>query len=362
MIADEEGFLYPSINDDVCINCNKCIYVCPLKNPVNFEKLIDPIVYAIKHKSEDIRINSTSGGVFTAISDKTLESNGVVYGVAYNKDMEVIHKAAYTKDARNELRGSKYVQSRLEDIYREIIDKLKDNKEVLFSGTPCQTAGLMSILNLLKVNSSKLILVDIVCHGTASPLVWHDYIKYLEKTRKKKIVMYSFRDKNQGWKGYNIRVVYEDGEIENNNSETLLYVNLYKSNRIIRPSCFKCRYANTKRPSDLTIGDFWGIENINKSFNDNKGVSLLYINTRKGSDVYKNIINNLITLESNVNDSLQLNLVQPTTEPFDRKNFWKDYRNRGFLYAARKFSKESLFRKMKMKIIRLYSHYCGLHR
>lgn len=354
MMSDNEGFLYPNINKKKCIECKKCIFVCPLKNPVQLKERNHSIdVYAIKHESDNVRLCSTSGGFFTALTDEMLNRGGVVYGAAFNNDMKVVHKSAVTKDERDEIRGSKYVQSDLNSVFDQLSNDLKTGKEVIFSGTPCQTAGLINLLNTSKQDYLKLIIIDIVCHGTPSPLIWKDYIKYLEESRNRKVVKYSFRDKQQGWRGYNINIEYEDGKSENNNDDSILYLNLYITNKILRPSCYKCKFANTNRPSDIMIGDYWGIEKKHKNFDDNLGVSLIYLNTKKGVNYFNEITSDLITLKSSIKDSLQMNLLHPTLEPIDRISFWKDYEKKGFWETSRKHTRKSIIRRIKNKALRV---------
>lgn len=356
MKIDEEGFVYPVINQSKCIHCMKCLHVCPLKKSINQVEYEYPIdVYAIKHKSNNIRINSSSGGIFTAITDEILRRKGVIYGASYNNEMKVVHKSAYNEEKRNEMRSSKYVQSDIAKVYYQVFDDLRNDKEVAFFGTPCQTAGLISLLNSLNQDCSKLIVIDIVCHGVPSPLIWNDYLSYIEKTRNRKVTNYIFRDKQQGWRGYKVRVEYNDGKNENGNeqSDLLLYTKLYITNKVTRPSCYKCIYANTKRPSDIMIGDYWGIEKKYKYFDDNLGVSLVYLNSKKGIEYFNKISSDLTILKSNIEDSLQMNLTQPTPEPVDRKEFWRDYKNMGFLYAAKRHTRKSIYRRIKNKIRRI---------
>ena len=354
MEADEEGFLYPKIDEESCIGCKKCLLVCPIKQPpIPQGKLNPPQIYAIKHKSEDVRSSSTSGGVFTAISDYVLEEDGLVYGAAFDEKMELVHKSASGKKARDELRGSKYIQSNLSDTYGQIISDLGEDKKVLFSGTPCQTAGLINLLKMLKIDYSNLTVVDIVCHGVPSPMVWQDHIKDLEESKDQKLLKYTFRDKSRGWRGYKICVEYEDGELDDKSDKALLYINLYKTNKTIRPCCYRCRFANTKRPSDLTMGDYWGIEKVFRDFDDGRGVSLLYLNTKKGQEIYKKISKDLVAYESSVKKSLQSNLRRPTAETPDRRAFWRDYKKRGYKYAGKKHTKKSILRRIKIKTLLL---------
>ena len=197
MISDEEGFLYPSINQELCIECDLCKQVCPFSDNYRTSGNYDqPLVYAAKHKDDKVRMNSSSGGMFTAISDYILDNDGVIYGAAFDENLVVRHQKAETAEDRNKFRGSKYVQSNLNGIFGDIKNELKKGRTVLFTGTPCQNAGLRAFLNKSYDN---LYLCDIVCHGTPSPLMFENYIKYCERKNKSSIKEYYCRFKGKGW-------------------------------------------------------------------------------------------------------------------------------------------------------------------
>lgn len=335
MKSDEEGFLFPSINQKLCIDCRLCKKVCAFQNGYDISKnLKKPKVYAAKHKNDSIRMNSTSGGAFTAISDYILDNNGVIFGVSFDDNMHVVHKMAKTQDERDKFKGSKYVQSDLKDVYMEIKKLLEKETCVLFTGTPCQTAGLGRFLS--NVNTEKLILCDIVCHGTPSPLIWKEHIIHLEKKVGQNISSYKFRDKLIGWGGANTTIRFADKNLKNN-SLARTYINLYFSHNILRHSCHNCKYTNLQRPSDITIADFWGIEKHMPEFNDNKGISLVLVNSSKGERVLESIINDLIVEESNTDDCLQPQLQESSKKSELRNQFWDDYNSKGYEYIAKKY-------------------------
>lgn len=343
MVPDEEGFLYPLINQNFCVDCGFCKKICAFSN--GYDKsgnFIQPKVYAIKHIDDNIRMNSTSGGAFTAISDYILENNGVVYGAAFDENMNVIHQIAKNEEERNALRGSKYVQSDLKSTYSEIKVLLTNNKLVLFTGTPCQTAGLRSYLGDL--NTENLILCDIVCHGTPSPLMWREHIKRLEKKENSKMIEYHFRSKIKGWHNHIEMAIYENGRISYKDDLTQEHRALFYSHNILRPSCHVCKYTNLQRPSDITIADFWGIEKVMPDFDDNKGISLILVNTIRGDKLFKNINNRLIYRESNAIDciSMQAQLQHPPKPCKSRNVFWKDYHLKGYEFVVKKYGGFSL--------------------
>jgi coenzyme F420-reducing hydrogenase beta subunit len=336
MIVDEEGFLYPSIDQELCTECDLCKKVCPFSDNYRTSDNYDqPLVYAAKHKDDNVRMNSSSGGMFTAISDYILDINGVIYGAAFDENFVVRHQKAETTEERNKFRGSKYVQSNLIGIFEDIKNELKKGETVLFTGTPCQNAGLHSYLNKSYDN---LYLCDIVCHGTPSPLLWKEYVGVLEKGVKSRLVQYSFRYKEVGWRGYNVYTLFDNGKSKLNNSDVMTYANIFSSDLALRPACHNCKFCNFSRQSDITIGDFWGIEKSMPDFDDNIGVSLVLINSLKGQELFNNISKNLHRRESNTRDCLQHNLHTPSQPSPRRDEFWQDYKDKGFEYVLKKYA------------------------
>lgn len=337
MKPDEEGFLYPEINQEICTECGLCRKVCAFQNGYDTSHNFSmPYVYAVKHSDEKVRMTSTSGGAFSAIADYILDNIGMVCGVAFDEKLNVVHQIASTKEVKDKFKGSKYVQSNLGNIYVEIKDLLEKQKLVLFTGTPCQNAGLKSFLT--GVRKEKLFLCDIVCHGTPSPLMWREHIAHLENKEKSKIVQYYCRSKVKGWHGHNEMVVYENGKKDYKSNLSQKHKVLFYSHSILRPSCYHCKYTNLKRPSDITIADFWGIEKCMPDFDDNKGVSLVLINSSKGQRLFEDIKENLIYRESNTKDCLQPHLQYPAKPSAKREQFWEDYRLNGYKYIVKKYA------------------------
>lgn len=257
----------------------------------------------------------------------------LVYGVGYKDHFRVAHKRATTKEERNEFKGSKYVQSDLDGIFGQVKEDLKQGNTVLFSGTPCQTAGLNSYIG--KKLRENLVLVDIVCHGVPSPYIWRDYLTYLENKYKSKVVKVNFRDKSRiGWSGHIESFVFAN----KNKVELDVFKYLFGKNIMLRSSCGSCVFTNFNRPSDITIGDYWGWEKISKDFNnDNKGCSLLLINTIKGQIIFNKISNNLFLLKSDKEKSVQPNLEKPSVLDKRNTDFKIDFQRRGFKYIAKKY-------------------------
>lgn len=334
MEPDTLGFKYPNIDLSKCIDCGLCEKVCAFND--SYDKslnLKEPEIYAARHKDIHEIETSRSGAAFIAISDYILENGGIVYGVGYKDHFRVAHKRATTKEDRNEFKGSKYVQSDLDGIFRQVKEDLKLGNTVLFSGTPCQTAGLNSYIGKkLRVN---LVLVDIVCHGVPSPYIWRDYLAYIEKKYKSKIVKVDFRDKSRvGWSGHIESFVFENEIKEESNLYTLLF---YK-HVMFRASCQKCYYTNLIRPSDITLADFWGWEKTDPFMNiDNKGISLVLVNTIKGINLLNKIKSSINLLSVDLEKCMQPNMSRSTLFSSQYYDFEKDYKLYGFGKILRKY-------------------------
>ena len=332
MCEDEEGFKYPKIDKKRCINCKLCEKVCPNVKISSNNNIIK--TYGVKIKDEYERQTSRSGGVFVALSDYVLENGGIIYGVKMDEKFNVFHDRATSKEERFEFKGSKYVQSDMNNVIRKTIDDLKDGKLVLFSGTSCQIAGLLS--NVPENLKQNLFTCDLICHGVPSNRVFRDYLNYLELKENKKIKKFNFRDKKFGWNSHYETITFED------DSEISLdyFKKLFYNHIILRPSCHSCNYANTHRPADITIADFWGIDEVNPSFNDNKGVSLVIINSSKGLELFNKIKVKLHIIEVSINDCIKhtYTLNQPTPVSETRNEFWLDYDKMNFDEILLKYS------------------------
>ncbi len=327
MQPDVLGFLYPKVDVSKCIDCGLCDKVCAFNDnydtSLNFPK---PVAYGARHKSIEEVMKSRSGASFVAITDYALENGGVVYGVGYKDHFRVCHKRATTKSERDEFRGSKYVQSDLIGVFDQVKDDLKKGLLVLFSGTPCQTSGLNSFVG--KKLRENLVLIDIVCHGVPGPFLWRDYIDYLEKKEGATITLVNFRDKEQfGWSAHKETFLFDGGKKR-------WYTRTFYQHIMFRHSCGNCHFCNTKRPSDITLGDFWGWEKDNPEANkDNKGLSLILINTPKGKKIFNAIKDKLDIFEATPAAFLQPNLRHPTKNHRKRMEFENDYSLKGFDYV-----------------------------
>ena len=299
------------------------------------------LAYVVKHKNLDIRLASRSGGIFTAVSDYILSKNGIIYGCALNEEFMAIHKRADSPAERDEFRGSKYIQSRMGNIFEQVKKDLQESKYVLFTGTSCQTEGLMKYLDVSS-DRSKLILMDIVCHGVPSPRVWKDYLEYVNRKHPGKIESVNFRNKlKYGW-GDHVETVTIDGV----DYDSKTYTRFFYDHNILRPSCYQCPFKNVNHSSDITIADCWGIDENMPEFTDNKGVSLVLVNTQTGKDIFSAVTSDIEFVQCDINDYLQPPLQHPYEKPKDREQFWKYYYTHKFESSIRR----TLIMKVKRRI------------
>lgn len=284
MEVDGEGFLYPVVDQSLCIDCEACVRTCPFHHPAESHKPEE--VYAAINTNEGIRMESSSGGVFTIMAEKVINGGGVVFGAKYTDDWQVEIVPAESIDELAAFRGSKYLQARMGNSLQQCKQFLRDGRKVLFSGTPCQIAGLK---HYLRKDFDNLIAVDFVCHGVPSPKVWGRYLSEVTNAGRKAIRDIKFRDKPQGWKRFNFTLDYEESEksysISSYNGDNH-YMRAFLSDMILRPSCYNCQAKSGRSQSDITIGDFWGIETVLPSMDDDKGTSLVLVHTEKGKQIF----------------------------------------------------------------------------
>lgn len=279
MEKDNEGFIFPTVDYQKCTDCGLCVKRCPLTEP-QYTNDKNPECRAIWAKDE-IRLTSASGGIFSAYAEIILEQGGVICGAAYNEDFSVSHLCADNIEGLNKIKSSKYIQSNVGLVYREVKDYLKKGRKVLFSGCPCQVAGLYSYLGKNKI--SNLYTMDVICHGIPSAKVLRKYI--IEKVGNKKIKQIEFRNKDYfGWSS-SIVVTAEDGTIYKNAHRQDSFYKAFLNSLSVRKSCANCKFSCLPRQGDITIGDFWGISRFDKTLNDGKGTSLVLINNKKGLQI-----------------------------------------------------------------------------
>lgn len=339
MTSDEEGFLYPVISQEYCIDCNSCREVCPLITEGNYKEEFIPEFYVAKHKSKDVLNKSTSGGAFTALSDAILAEGGVVYGVDFDDKYRVLHRRAINQEERNRMRISKYVQSNMTDIFQQVKNDLENGKKVLFTGTPCQNAGLRGYLSVSTLTKN-LYSCDIICHSIPSPLIWEDYKGLLEKENGGILTDVQFRSKIIDWsrENSNNSFLFKTSASDEIHNDDRYYRLWFGRRTVCRPSCYDCPFTDIHRASDITIADYWGIEKYAPEWMDVKGVSVILINTDKGIELLDKCDMTLAYEKRPKEESLneQQRLSEPTKIPEDRDKFWDDYHKFGFEYIIKK--------------------------
>lgn len=318
------GFYFPTIVSNKCIGCRKCINVCPQNNKIT-DSNFKTIAYACKNKDESIRIKSASGGIFSALAEKILSGNGIVYGVAYDDNFLAHHIRVDDISDLVKLRRSKYMQSFIGDVFAKVLNDLNNGKLVLFSGTPCQCSGLYSFLGK---EYESLIIIEVLCHGAPSPRIWANYLKYrIKKAHAKDVVECMFHTKDthpkSSWSNSYMYIKFDASEYNINGLYDPYMMLFARSNVILNESCYQCRYRKLidRNYVDISLCDFWNIDKVNKSFDDDKGVSLMMLHSPKAMKFYAKIEANLDYITVNVDKSLAFNPSsnQPKRRRSDRK-------------------------------------------
>ncbi len=335
MKADHEGFLYPEIDQNLCIHCGACDRFCSFRSLPARRRDDLPEAYGAKHKKIVTRETSRSGGAFIAISDTILNKGGVVYGAVLDESGKVFHMRAETPKMRDRMKGAKYVQSDMRGILKQAEEDLCSGRKVLFSGTPCQVAGLKELLAFKKINSDNLLTCDLVCHGVPSPAIWADYCSYIQKKYHARIVKADFRDKSFGWDTHCESFVMNNGK----KIVSRDYTDLFYDHIMFRPSCHNCKFSNINRVGDITLADFWGVEKSDPTFGDAKGVSLLLINTEKGKQAFTEACSDLEWIKCDIRNCIQPTLVKPSEASPRREMFWESYQKRGFSATLNEYVK-----------------------
>lgn len=357
---DENGFGYPElVHSTVCVECGLCEQVCPVLKG-DSSNMEEPVAYVAMTCDNDLRMESSSGGIFSELSKKMIAQGGVVYGAAYDNQFEVKHYCIDNVDDLWKLRGAKYAESDLGTSFSDILDRLKKGQKVLFSGTPCQVAGLKSFI---RKDFDNLICVDFVCHGVPSPMVWKSYIEYRTKQDNdgEMPVEINLRSKTTGWSKYQYSNVfkYENGKEHSVLSSQSLFMQLFVGDYISRSSCENCKFKGYNRVSDFTLGDFWGIWDIDPEMDDNKGTSVVLVHSEKGKVLWSEISDNIRFKEVSLEKASQQNpsmLTASKAKP-DRDSVLKKIREGQIGSCEELFvqSKISVRDKVKCKIKRMWN-------
>lgn len=347
--VDNEGYVYPYVNTDNCINCNLCQKVCPIYNE---ESERPPMyVYASKNKNEEIRRNSSSGGLFFEIAKKVIDKNGVVFGAKFDSNWNVVHD--YTEEVSGliKFQGSKYVQSSINGAYKKAESFLKQNRLVLFSGTPCQISAL---LHFLRRKYDNLITLDVVCHGVPNYKVWQKYLFEEFGENRKFIQSISFRNKDEGWLKFKMKIIFNknisscisaNGEIQEYSKyhRQTSFFKGFLTQYFLRPSCYQCKFRSGKSGSDITLADFWGFENFSNEWGDDKGVSLVLINSSKGKEILDAC--NVDVITSTYQNAIQgnLSIIESPKMPLGREKVYSRLNAGMCISEALRFGKIEFF-------------------
>jgi len=281
MVADSEGFLYPQVNEQLCTDCGICKKVCPmLLTPRQGEP---PAAFAAWNRDAAVRAESSSGGVFSALMRQMLQQGGVVFGAGFDATMTLRHQSAQNEAEGRKFRGSKYLQSIIGDSYQEVKTYLQQGRRVLFSGTPCQVAGLYAYLGK---DDNNLLTCDLVCHGVPSPKVFAAYQAALERRRGAKVRRIAFRRKDCGWKRFSVALSFDNATEYRQVLTDDPFMLGFLRDTYLRPSCHACRFSRLPRVADISLGDFWGVGDHHPEWDDDQGTSLILVQTEKGQKAF----------------------------------------------------------------------------
>lgn len=357
MKPDAEGFCYPAVDTSSCVECGLCEAACPAINLSSPQVAAGshadtlPDIYAFRHRDDSILASSSSGGAFTAIAEFVLSQQGVVMGAAFTSEMEVRHTAVTTAEGLSALRGSKYAQSRIDGAYYEARKLLKQGRWLLFTGTPCQVAGLKGYL---RHDYETLLTCDLLCRGVASPMLFKEWLDFVQSRLGKTVTDYHHRDKSRGWGLLSPKLIFADGT-QDGGQDAWLWHRIHSSGLVNRPSCYHCPYSSTHREGDFSIGDFWGIEKSHPEQYDTRGVSLLMVNSEKARSLMPAIATAGIITAATVEECLQPCLQAPLEEPQQRQAFWADHSMMSFDRLCRKYFLWGLANRIKLKLRSIFS-------
>lgn len=347
MKVDEEGFLYPEVDAQKCMNCNLCNKRCPVLNRYSFRYTAK--AYGCINKDHTVRERSSSGGIFYLLGEYVISQNGVVFGAKFDDKLNVVHDFAETVEKLREFQGSKYLQSDVKDAYKKAKDFLEQNRLVLFTGTPCEIGGLKAYL---KKDYKNLICQDVVCHGSPSPKVWQKYIEFREKNANSKIASASLRHKRFGWRTFSVQLKFQNSDESISTLKHDLYMRSFLNNLTLRPSCYACSFKGSARNADITLADFWGVENLYPSLFDDKGTSLVIVHSDLGEKILNTIKEKIVLQNVDFEKSIAFNSAysKSVRMPDNRANFMKEIFENSFDKIANKYCKIKISTKIKQKI------------
>lgn len=356
LVPDEEGFDYPVIDEGNCTDCGRCLQVCGMQNDPRLHEVKQ--TFAAWHKDPVIRAESTSGGIFSAVANVFFDANGLVAGASFTDDFKgVEHRLASSWQAAKAFRGSKYVQSATQICFADISKAVEQAQKVLFTGTPCQVASLRRLTD----DHDNLTTCDIVCHGVSSPKIFTRYIEEEELRKGKNVIEYLFREKHSGWHFHKIKIAFEDGSKLIRIPWVDRFSSGYYLNMFLRPACYSCPYANGKRVGDISLGDCWGVDSAQPEYDDNKGTSLLLVNSDKGCELVHSILRKGIIIAGtyNLKKACSSNepLRRPARLPETRKSFFalfcrtNNFSTASNMYATQVFLLKHIIRRVMKRVL-----------
>jgi len=351
MYLNNEGFLCPSVNNVKCIKCGICQKYCPIIGNQLPENLDIPLSFAAWSKDDQTRTKSSSGGVFTEIAKIVIKEGGVVFGVTFDNSFKAKHISIETEEDISLIRGSKYVQSHVNDAYERAVSIALQGRTVLFSGTPCQIAAL----NLFIQSNSgiEIYTCEVICHGVPSESVFRSYLDYLSQLKNSEVKEFSFRDKTIGWKKFGTKIIFYNGEEYFCMHRRDPFMIGFLRNIYLRPICYECPFAQIPRVSDITLGDFWGVP---KELDDPRGVSVVIINTPKGQKLFEKVSNVdkvKVSLDQITSHNTRLVNGHLEKSPY-RKDFYELLKTNGFQAVMEKYLKNLLAPKYLVNVILRY--------
>ncbi len=349
-VTDNEGFWYPKVDKELCVDCGLCDKVCPIQNKASHvERYAEPTVYAAYSKDEAIRIDSTSGGIHSMLAMKMYEKNAYVGGAVYNPDHTVSQIVDDNPERLPEIRSSKYLQSNAEGVYKEIRSLLREGKNVFFCGCPCQ---IHALYNLLGKEYENLVTCDFICRGVNSPKVFLKYMNMLERMFGAKATEIKFKNKKWGWHNFSMRVNFENGkEYCKDRFHDLFFIGYLQAGNFTRPSCYECRFKVFPQKADISLADFWGIEKLDKTMDQDKGTSLVMVNSDKGQTLFDSIKDQIVWRQFTMDDAKAGNPAMVTSLSCSKPNrgvFFEDLDKMPFEEVANKYFPLPSFRKMLM--------------
>ena len=317
MKPDQEGFLYPEVQEALCISCAKCQRICPVQS--HKEPVSNPVCYIVRNRDEEVLRDSTSGGAFTAFAAAIIKKNGCVYGAGYDEKMRVICKQARTMEQLAEMRGSKFVQSELGDTFCRIKEELHVGETVLFTGTPCQVEGLLAYLGEKPDN---LICIDFVCRGVPSPKLWENYVRTMEAKYDSKITAAKFKNKTYGYHATTMKVDFENGKTYYGSGRVDPMMKAFVTELASRPSCAACAFKTLNRNSDITMFDCYGFSKITNLPDDNRGYPSLLVHSETGRVMMSAVRNQFIVYEADAEEVVGVNgiMVRRSARPNSKRD------------------------------------------